>query len=68
MGEVRAALPLSQEQETRLSAALSRATGKRVSLKVVVDPSVIGGLVARVGDVVFDGTIRHRLEQLREAI
>ncbi len=68
MGEVRAAMPLSDEQQQRLAAALSRATGKRVSVKVVVDPSVIGGLVARVGDVVFDGTVRHRLEQLREAI
>jgi len=68
IGEVRAAIPLNDEQERRLAAALSRATGKRVSLRVVVDPSVIGGLVARVGDVVFDGTVRHRLEQLREAI
>jgi F-type H+-transporting ATPase subunit delta len=68
LAEVRAAVPLNEDQQGRLAAALSRATGKRVTLKVVVDASVIGGLVARVGDVVFDGTVRHRLEQLREAI
>jgi F-type H+-transporting ATPase subunit delta len=68
LAEVRSALALNEDQQQRLAAALSRATGKRVTLKVVVDPSVIGGLVARVGDVVFDGTVRHRLEQLREAI
>jgi F-type H+-transporting ATPase subunit delta len=68
LAEVRSAVSLNEDQQQRLGAALSRATGKRVTLKVVVDPSVIGGLVARVGDVVFDGTVRHRLEQLREAI
>jgi F-type H+-transporting ATPase subunit delta len=68
LAEVRSAVPLGEEQQRRLSAALGRATGKRVSVKVVVDPSVIGGVVARVGDTVFDGTVRHRLEQLREAI
>jgi F-type H+-transporting ATPase subunit delta len=34
---------------------------------VVVDPSVLGGVVAQIGDTVIDGTIRHRLEQLRES-
>jgi F-type H+-transporting ATPase subunit delta len=35
---------------------------------VVVDPSVLGGVVARIGDTVIDGTVRHRLEQLKEQI
>ena len=37
-------------------------------MKVVVDPTVLGGVVARVGDVVIDGSVRHRLEQLKEQI
>lgn len=68
VAEVRAAVPLSEEQRRRLAEALGRATGKRVSLKVVVDPTVIGGVVARVGDTVIDGSVRHRLEQLKETL
>jgi F-type H+-transporting ATPase subunit delta len=68
VGEVRSAIPLSDEQKTRLADALGRATGKKVELKVVVDPSVLGGIVAQVGDTVIDGSIRARLDQLRESI
>jgi len=66
--EVRSALPLDAAQQRRLADALGRATGKTVEVKVIVDPSVLGGIVARVGDVVIDGTIRHRLEQLKEQL
>ena len=68
VAEVRSAIALTSEQTEQLRQALNRATGKDVDLKVVVDPSVLGGIVARVGDVVIDGTVRHRLEQLREQI
>jgi len=66
--EVRSALPLDAAQQQRLAEALGRATGKIVEVKVIVDPTVLGGIVARVGDVVIDGTIRHRLEQLKEQL
>jgi len=66
--EVRSALPLDAKQQKRLAEALGRATGKTVEVKVIVDPSVLGGIVARVGDVVIDGTVRHRLEQLKEQL
>ena len=46
----------------------AQATGKEVEVKVVVDPNVLGGVVARVGDTVIDGTVRHRLDQLKERI
>jgi F-type H+-transporting ATPase subunit delta len=65
LAEVRSAVELSADQEDRLKAALANATGKQVNLKVVVDPSVIGGLVATVGDVVIDGSVRTSLEQLK---
>ena len=55
-------------QQARLAEAIGRAVGKQVEVKVIVDPKVLGGLVARVGDTVIDGTVRHRLEQLKEQI
>ena len=68
VAEVRSAVPLDDTQRQRLAAALSQATGKQVEVKVIVDEKVLGGLVARIGDTVIDGTIRHRLEQLKETI
>ncbi|NBP50450.1 MAG: ATP synthase F1 subunit delta [Actinobacteria bacterium] len=68
VAEVRSAIALTSEQEQRLAAALAKATGKTVDLKVVVDPSVLGGLVATVGDEVIDGTVRSRLDQLKTLI
>ena len=68
VAEVRSAIPLSDDQRQRLAEALGRATGKAVEVKVVVDPSVLGGIVAQIGDTVIDGSIRARLDQLRETI
>jgi F-type H+-transporting ATPase subunit delta len=64
VAEVRSAVPLDADQQARLAAALANATGKEVELKVVVDPAVLGGLVATVGDTVIDGSVRTRLDQL----
>jgi F-type H+-transporting ATPase subunit delta len=68
LAEVRTAVDLSAQQRERLAEALSKATGRRVDVKVVVDPSVIGGVVARVGDEVFDGSIASRLEDAKQAL
>jgi F-type H+-transporting ATPase subunit delta len=68
VAEVRSAVPLDDDQRRRLESALSSNLDKQVEVKVVVDPSVLGGLSARVGDVVIDGTVRHRLEQMKESI
>jgi F-type H+-transporting ATPase subunit delta len=68
VAEVRAAVPLDDRVRERLALALSEATGKQVEVKLVVDPSVLGGIVARIGDTVIDGTVRHKLEQLKERI
>ncbi|MFM8380605.1 MAG: ATP synthase F1 subunit delta [Actinomycetota bacterium] len=65
VAEVRTAVPLTADQQTRLSAALANATGRQVNLKVVVDPSVLGGIVATVGDTVIDGSIRTRVENVK---
>ena len=68
VAEVRSAVPLTADQQDRLKAAIANATGKDVSLKVVVDPSVLGGLVATVGDTVIDGTVRTHLDQLKSRL
>lgn len=68
MAEVRSAVPLDDATIERLAAALSKATGKKVEVKVVVDESVIGGIVARVGDVVIDGTVSNAIAELRQAV
>jgi F-type H+-transporting ATPase subunit delta len=68
VAEVRSASPLDDSQRQRLAQALSRATNKNIEVKVVVDPSVMGGLVATIGDTVIDGTVRHRLDQLKETL
>jgi len=68
VAEVRSAVPLDGETVTRLSAGLNAATGKSVEVKVIVDPSVIGGLVARVGDTVIDGSLARRVESARQAV
>jgi F-type H+-transporting ATPase subunit delta len=68
VAEVRSAVPLTEDQQARLKAALANATGQQVNLKVIVDPSVMGGLVATVGDSVIDGTVRTRVEQLKSRL
>ena len=68
VAEVRAAVPLDDQLRDRLANALSHATGKQVEVKVVVDPNVLGGVVARIGDTVIDGSVRHRLDQLKERL
>jgi F-type H+-transporting ATPase subunit delta len=68
VAEVRTTVPLDDDQRKRLSDALAKATGKDIELKVVIDPHVIGGVVARVGDQVFDGSVRRKLEIAREQL
>jgi F-type H+-transporting ATPase subunit delta len=68
VAEVRTAVELTEEQKRALVEALERATGKKIELRAVVDPSVIGGVMARVGDQVIDGSIRKRLELARDRL
>ncbi|MBJ7505108.1 MAG: ATP synthase F1 subunit delta [Ilumatobacteraceae bacterium] len=65
VAEVRSAVALSDAQKARLAEALGKAAGRPVNLKVVVDPNVIGGLVATIGDEVIDDTVRTRLDQVK---
>ena len=65
IAEVVSASPLDDRRKDRLRRALSERTGQEVRLEVEVDPSLIGGAVAKVGDLVFDGSLRTQLGQLR---
>ena len=68
VAEVRVAAPLDEDQRWRLAEALSRSLGRPVDIKVIVDPSVMGGVVTTIGDQVIDGSVRRRLEQLRDSL
>lgn len=65
VAEVRTAAPLDHDRTSRLTAAVERATGKKIDMKVVVDPDLLGGVVVRVGDMVIDGSVARRLDELK---
>jgi F-type H+-transporting ATPase subunit delta len=62
--EVSSAAPLSAAQTAGLEAELSRLTGKRMRLRFDVDPSLVGGVLARIGSTVYDGSVRGELREL----
>ncbi|GIG68523.1 F0F1 ATP synthase subunit delta [Phytomonospora endophytica] len=59
---------LSEDQEQRLTAKLARMYGREVSVKVIVDPAIVGGMSVRVGDDLYDGTVSRRLADARHAL
>lgn len=65
---VTTAVELSPDQLNAISARLSQSLGRQVRARAVVDPSIIGGLVVRVGDKLVDGSIRTRLKRLRREL
>ena len=67
-GSVISAVELSDEIQAKVQATLEKLTGKKVELSTSVDPSLIGGIVAKVGDLVLDGSIKTQLAGLKESI
>jgi F-type H+-transporting ATPase subunit delta len=65
VAEVRS-VALTDDQIARLTQALSARTNREITVRNIVDPTVMGGIVTRIGDSVIDGTVRTRLNQLRE--
>ncbi len=63
--KVRAALPLSASDEKKVAEGIETMTGKKVRLNTEVDPNILGGLIIRVGDTVYDGSVLHQLKTLR---
>lgn len=68
VAKVRTATPLTEEQQGRLQRALAQKTGRNVTLDVEVDADLLGGLVAQIGDTIFDGSLKTQLHQLRSGI
>jgi F-type H+-transporting ATPase subunit delta len=68
IARVISAVPLTDAQESRLSAVLSEYFRRRISVQTAVEPAVRGGLMIRIGDEVIDGTVSTRLAQARNAV
>ena len=66
--ELTTATPIEQSQRTRLIAALGQAAGSAVVLTEKVDPAIIGGMIARVGSRVFDGSVVAQIERMRRRL
>jgi F-type H+-transporting ATPase subunit delta len=66
--ELVTALPLDGDRQALLAAALGRATGRRVDVTGRVDESIIGGVVAKVGGTVYDGSVSRQLERMRQRL
>jgi F-type H+-transporting ATPase subunit delta len=68
VAEVTTATPLDSRQQNLVKQALERRTGKQIIMQTRVDPSILGGIVARVGDQVIDGSVRYRLAALQQRL
>jgi F-type H+-transporting ATPase subunit delta len=64
--EVTGAVRVSEDVVARLKAAIQRSTGKAVVLTATEDPSLIGGMVTRVGGLMYDGSVRTQLSRMKE--
>lgn len=68
IADVRSAVPLDDDERARVGAALSRLTDRNVEVRDFIDSSVIGGIRVNVGDLIIDGTVRLRVERLRDML
>ena len=66
--EVTTAVPLSADRVAQFEKRLAAATGRRVTMTANVDPALIGGVVTRVGSIVYDGSIATQLSKMRERL
>jgi F-type H+-transporting ATPase subunit delta len=66
--KVTAAIPLSNEDKNTISRRLGKAVDRKVAIDAQVDVSIIGGFIARIGDMLIDGSIRQRLESLKKSL
>ena len=64
--EVTSAVPLPDSYYERLKVQLERLTGKKITIDRRVDPAILGGVIARIGDRIFDGSLQSRLSEVRQ--
>jgi F-type H+-transporting ATPase subunit delta len=63
--EVTSSAELTGPQKTQLQQTLERLTGRKIQAKYSLDPALLGGAVVRIGDTIYDGSVRNRLNQMR---
>jgi F-type H+-transporting ATPase subunit delta len=63
--EISSAIELTVAQKAEFAFALERMTGKRIAAKYLLEPRLLGGAVVRVGDTIYDGSLRQRLNEMR---
>lgn len=68
MAEVTTAIPISVQEGESIGHGLAAMSGKRVTVESSVDPAILGGFVAKLGDKLIDGSARTRLQELRKTI
>lgn len=66
--EVTTAVPMSADTRAALAAALGKASGGQVTITEKVDPAIVGGVIARVGSVVYDGSVARQLDRLKDTL
>ena len=66
--EITTTVPLAAEQIKTIEATLARASGRAVALSASVDPSIVGGVVTRIGSTIYDGSVTRQLERMREKL
>ena len=66
--EVTTAVGLSEDRAKTVQQSLARVTGRTVTVAAKVDPSIIGGVVARIGSTIYDGSVKRQLEKMREKL
>jgi F-type H+-transporting ATPase subunit delta len=66
--EVRTAVPLPEDRAAQLQQRLADVTGRRVTMSTSVDPSIIGGVVARIGSTVYDGSVATQLARIKSKL
>lgn len=66
--DVTSAVALSPDKTRALADSLSKVTGKKVEMQVSVDPELLGGVVARIGSTVYDGSVKTQLQRLRQEL
>jgi len=66
--EVVSALGMSDAQKSELQGTLEKLTGKKITATYTLDPALLGGAVVRIGDTVYDGSLRSRLNRMREQL
>jgi len=68
IAEVTTAVPMNEQEQSHIRERLQSMTGKQIQMEMKVDPAIIGGIIARIGDTLIDGSVTSRLQALRKQL